>query len=127
MLIRDVIRRKAVALTPEEWVRQHLVHYLLGLGIPKGLISLERGLKYNTMQKRSDLLIFDRLGNPWLLMECKAPHIMLDEDTFRQAHTYNLSIGAAFLGLTNGIQQLYWDWQQGSPKPITQIPTFGLE
>jgi hypothetical protein len=62
-------------LTPEEWVRQHIVHYFINqLKYPKSLIRIEGGLKYNQLQKRSDVVIFERTGKPWLLLECKSPN-----------------------------------------------------
>ena len=75
-LIWDGLRRKHVVLTPEEWVRQHVVHYLIThLGYPRGLLALERGLRYNQRQKRTDLLALDPAGQPLLLVECKAPAV----------------------------------------------------
>ena len=74
--IFDVIRKKYLVLTPEEWVRQHVVHFLIThKKYPKALIKLEGGLNYNQLQKRSDIVVFDREGKPWMIMECKAPAI----------------------------------------------------
>src|SRR5690606_27113443 len=73
--IFDEIRKKFVVLTPEEWVRQHFVHYMIGhLRYPRALINVETGLAYNQLRKRSDIVLYDRTGKPWMIVECKAPH-----------------------------------------------------
>ena len=102
--IFDLLRRKYVRLSPEEWVRQHVVHYLINhLGYPRGLLALERGLRYNQRRKRTDLLALNPEGQPLLLVECKAPSVAIDAAVARQATTYNQTIGAPFLLLTNGL------------------------
>ena len=78
--IFDVIRKKYIVLTPEEWVRQHFIHYLLHeLKYPRSLVKIEGGLSYNTLSKRSDIVVFDRDGRPWMLVECKSPEFKLSE------------------------------------------------
>ena len=86
LFIFDVLRHKYVFLTPEEWVRQHLVHYLTGHhGYPKALMRTETGLKYNTLYRRSDLLVYDPAGNPFLLAECKDVSVPLTAEVLAQA------------------------------------------
>jgi Type I restriction enzyme R protein N terminus (HSDR_N) len=104
--IFDVLRKKWLVLTPEEWVRQHVVHHLLGLGYPPALISLEAPLQYHGLAKRSDILVFDRQGQPFLLVECKAPHVEVSENVFRQALAYNHVWQAPHLVLSNGLSHL---------------------
>jgi predicted type IV restriction endonuclease len=102
--IFDMIRKKYVVLTPEEWVRQHFVHYLINdLKYPRSLFRLEGALTYNSLQKRSDILIRDREGKPWMLIECKSPAIKLTQKAFNQIAVYNMTIGASFLAVTNGM------------------------
>jgi predicted type IV restriction endonuclease len=102
--IFDMIRKKYVVLTPEEWVRQHFVHYLINdLKYPRSLFRLEGALTYNSLQKRSDILIRDREGKPWMLIECKSPSIKLTQKAFNQIAVYNMTIGASFLAVTNGM------------------------
>lgn len=102
--ILDLIRRKYVVLTPEEWVRQHFVHFLIDeKNYPKSLFKVESGLKFNNLQKRSDILVHNRQGNPWMLIECKAPDIKLTQKAFNQVAVYNMSIGAEYLAITNGM------------------------
>ena len=102
--IFDPVRRKYVVLTPEEWVRQHFIVYLhLHLQYPKALIRVESGLQVNSLNKRSDILVHDREGKPWMLVECKAPEVKLDRKAFNQAAIYNMTIGARYVAVTNGL------------------------
>lgn len=102
--IFDKLRRKYVVLTPEEWVRQHFIRYLVEhRNYPVGLISVERGFDLYKTKKRSDILIFNSVGKPWVLVECKAPSVVVNELWFDQAFAYNLSIKASYIMLTNGI------------------------
>ena len=104
-LIFDGIRKKYVALTPEEWVRQHLIHYLIWeKNYPASLISVETPLKYARMGKRSDVLVSDRNGQPLILAECKAPEVAITQRVFEQIAVYNLAIQAPCLMVTNGLQ-----------------------
>ena len=126
-LIWDGLRRKHVVLTPEEWVRQHVVHYLTGhLGYPRGLLALERGLRYNQRHKRTDLLALDSDGKPLLLVECKAASVPITAAVAQQATTYNLTIGAPLLLLTNGLVHYCWrvDFESRTNLRLEEIPTF---
>lgn len=105
LYIFDPVRRKYLILTPEEWVRQHLLHYLTEhLGYPRGLLTTETGLRYNGMQRRSDLLVRDVQGQAYLLAECKAPEVGLTNDVFRQISVYNQTLRAPLLLVSNGLQ-----------------------
>ena len=104
VFIFDIIRKKYVALTPEEWVRQHMINFMIfHLNYPKSLITIETGLKYNQLNKRSDVVVFGREGSPWLLVECKAPGQKIDDHVSFQAAVYNQKIRAPFLVMTNGL------------------------
>lgn len=101
--IFDEVRRKFIQLTPEEWVRQHILHYLIhDKGFPKSLIAVERGIELNGLQKRFDVVVFDNDGKPKIIIECKAPEEKLDEKVFAQIARYNLSLRVDFLWVTNG-------------------------
>src|SRR5277367_761996 len=101
--IFDIIRKKYIVLTPEEWVRQHFIHYLIhDLKYPRSLFKVESGLSFNKLQKRSDILIHDRTGKPWMLVECKSPVIKLSQNAFNQIAVYNMTIDAKYLAVTNG-------------------------
>jgi type I site-specific restriction endonuclease len=103
-LIFDPVRRKFVALTPEEWVRQHLIAFLTTTAnVPLTLIGVEKQIRINRLEKRFDLVVFSRNGSPLLLAECKAPNISLTEQVFDQASRYNLILNVRYFILTNGL------------------------
>jgi hypothetical protein len=121
----DIIRKKYVLLTPEEWVRQHLLHYLIHeKKYPTSLISIERGLTVNGLKKRFDLLAFDNTGKPSLLAECKAPEIKLTQKVFDQIANYNMKFKVKFLLVTNGLQHSMCEFEDDftSYKFIKEIP-----
>lgn len=106
--IFDVIRKKFVLLTPEEWVRQHVVHELLYIkNYPLSLLSVERVVKVNTMSKRYDAVIYKPNGQIALLVECKAPHVKITQDTFDQIARYNFQLRADYLYVTNGLEHYF--------------------
>ncbi|MEL7222342.1 MAG: type I restriction enzyme HsdR N-terminal domain-containing protein [Bacteroidota bacterium] len=99
----DEIRAKWLVLQPEELVRQLLIHYLLNQHqVSKNRIAIERGIKVNQLQKRCDILIYDQAMNPWLLVECKAPSVKLNQAVFRQIATYNMPLQVPYLLVCNG-------------------------
>jgi len=103
--IFDSIRRKYVALTPEEWVRQHVARFLVEeMGYPKGRVGMEKEIKVNKLSRRPDLVIFNDLGKPLLVVECKAPSVKITQAVFDQAARYNLTLQASFFILTNGLK-----------------------
>jgi len=108
--IFDVIRKKYIVLTPEEWVRQHLIHYFINqLKYPKSLIQVERGLQYNQLQKRSDIIVFGRSGNPWMIVECKSPEVELDQKSIRQVAVYNSDVKAKYVSVSNGLKHICYE------------------
>ncbi len=105
----DLIRKKEVVLTPEEWVRQHFIHLLIHhLGYPKSMISLEAGLTYFKSEKRSDILVYDREGKAFLIVECKEPDSKITEKTLNQVSVYNKIVTARYLAVTNGLKHFIW-------------------
>lgn len=103
--IFDPIRKKFVTLIPEEWVRQHVLAYLLlEKGVPLSLLSVEKTFKINGLTRRFDVVVFGRNAKPVMLIECKAPGIKISEHTFDQAARYNLSLKAGLFLITNGIE-----------------------
>jgi len=104
-LIHDPFRRKYVALTPEEWVRQHFLNYLVEvLHYPKGLIQVEAGFRLNSMLRRADILVHNRAGQPVMIVECKGPEVKITQSVFDQIINYNFSYGVKYLVVTNGIR-----------------------
>lgn len=99
----DVVRKKDVPFTPEELVRQTILHYLIHTQkISASLIAVERALIVNDIQKRFDVVVFNRQGLPYILIECKSPNVTINIDTFLQGGNYNTKLGAAFIWLSNG-------------------------
>lgn len=107
-LIFDIIRKKYVVLTPEEWVRQHILHYLIHeKKYPISLIAIEKQLKINSLTKRTDIVVYNRKGLPEIIVECKAPSISISQETFDQIARYNLTLEANYLMVSNGLNHYY--------------------
>jgi len=103
-MILDQIRRKYVRLTPEEWVRQNFVQYLVNEGkYPAGLIGIEIMFSLNKLKRRVDILIHDRQGKPVMIVECKEPEVKIDEKVFDQIVAYNMALKVPYIVVTNGI------------------------
>ena len=106
--IFDEIRKKFIILTPEEWVRQHVVQYLLlDKSYPKSWINVEKQIKMNGLTKRYDVVVFNPDGSIFLLVECKAPEIKISQHTFDQIARYNLELKAEYLMVTNGLEHYF--------------------
>src|SRR5437773_10144918 len=90
--IFDIIRKKFVRFTPEEWVRQHLLKYLVGKNFPASLIAVEKELIVAGIKKRTDVVVYSTRAEPLLIAECKSPDVPLEQSTFDQAARYNLSL-----------------------------------
>ena len=107
-LIFDNLRKKYMVLTPEEWVRQHFVQFLIEeKKYPVSLIAIEKQLVINNLKKRTDIVIFSSDGTPNIIVECKAPKIKIGQDTFDQIARYNLKLDANYLIVTNGLQHYF--------------------
>lgn len=125
--IFDLLRKKYVVATPEEQVRQQFLHYLISdLKYPKGLISVESGLVYNNRQKRTDVVVYDTSGKPYLLAECKRREARLSKEVIYQLAAYNRELNARLLVLTNGAEMicLAIDQEQNRLVPLTEIPAY---
>jgi len=123
--IFDSLRRKFVTLTPEEWVRQHFVMYLKEeLHYPPGFIAIEKGLLLNERAKRSDIVVHDPIGKPWMIVECKAPQINMNEDTFYQAAAYHMKLNVQYLVITNGIQHYCCKFANGNFHFVNGFPAY---
>ena len=125
--IFDVIRKKFVSLKPEEWVRQHCVHFLLTeKKYPSSLINVEKMLKINGLTKRYDIVVFNTDGSYRLIVECKAPHIKIDQSSFDQIARYNLALNSDYLMVTNGLDHYYCqiDYKAGSYSFLKDLPAY---
>ncbi len=126
-LIFDSFRKNWVALTPEEWVRQNFLMWLVNaLKYPAGLIAVETSLIYNNMKKRADAVVYDTNGQSLVLIECKASHINITQKTFEQAASYNFRFQTRYLILTNGLEHYCCriDLSQGTLSFLETIPAF---
>ena len=102
-----LIRKKWLVYTPEEWVRQHVLNYLINdLGYSVSAIALEVPVDITGMRKRADIVVF-RQETPWIMVECKAPHITISQATFDQIARYNIVLGSQLLMVTNGLNHFY--------------------
>ena len=107
--IFDEIRKKYLLLTPEEWVRQNFIQYLnQEKKFPIGLIGVEKIVSYNFIKNRLDIIVYDHSGNPYLIVECKAPHVNINQETFYQIGKYNSQLKAKYLVVTNGNKHYYF-------------------
>lgn len=122
LMIFDTIRKKFIDLTPEEWVRQNLVSYLISQkNYPQSLFSLETGLKLNNTQKRTDVIIYSIEKKIRILAECKAPNVKITKSVAEQALRYNLVHNAEFVILTNGLVHFYYQMVDSKPKQVFDI------
>jgi len=125
--IFDEIRKKYVALIPEEWVRQNFIHYLVNdRKFPKGLIAVEHPLTINGVSHRADIVVFSSSGKPIAIVECKATDIAIDQNVVQQASRYNILLKAPYLMLTNGLVHfcVRIDFEKGSSLPLESIPFY---
>jgi len=126
-LIFDNLRKKYMVLTPEEWVRQHFVQFLIEeKNYPPSLIAIEKQVLVNNLKKRSDILVFNKEGNPDIIVECKAPKIKITQTTFDQIARYNSTLNANFLVVTNGLNHFYckMDFENETYVFLKEIPNY---
>jgi hypothetical protein len=126
--IFDFLRRRYVALTPEEWVRQHFTHFLVEQkGYPKGLLANEVELHIGDKRLRCDTLLYDKTMKPRMIIEYKAPTIKIQQKTFNQIVVYNLLLKVDYLIVSNGMQHYCcrMDYERGSYEFLHDIPTYG--
>jgi len=108
-LIFDIVRKKYIILTPEEFVRQHVIHYLVEeKKVPLGLINVEKSIKFNGLIKRFDLVVYSRDGQMFLLVECKAPNVEINQKVVKQAGVYQKVLNPHCVMLTNGLNSVYF-------------------
>ena len=128
LCILDRLRRKFVALTPEEWVRQNFVAFLIeDRGFPAGLMANEVALVQNGISRRCDTLISDRTGRPFVIVEYKAPTIAITQNVFDQIVRYNMVFKASYLMVSNGMEHYccHIDYKTGNYTFLKEIPGYG--
>lgn len=126
-LIFDSIRKKYVVLTPEEWVRQNFIQYLVNeKSYPSSLIAVEKKVDINLLPQRSDIVLYNNMAQPIMIVECKSAKIKITQDVFNQIARYNMKLRVPFLVVTNGLQHFccYMDYEKKSFKFIQEIPNY---
>ena len=127
--IFDEIRKKFILLTPEEWVRQHVVQFLLqDKKYPKSYINVEKLIKINDLSKRYDGVVFQPNGEIFLLIECKAPEVPISQQTFDQIARYNLVLKAKYLMVTNGLNHYFcrMDFENEKYVFLRELPEYSI-
>jgi hypothetical protein len=125
--IFDEIRKKFVILTPEEWVRQNVVRFLLDeKKYPKSYVNVEKVIKINGLTKRYDVVVFQPNGQLFLLIECKAPEVSISQNTFDQIARYNMVLEAEYLMVTNGLNHYFcqMDFENEKYLFLRELPEF---
>ena len=124
-LLFDPLRKKWVVLTPEEWVRQNFLQYLLQVkACPASLVAVEKELKLGELKKRFDILVYDPQHQPWLMVECKSGDVPLDEKVLEQALRYNISLPVTYLVISNGRFSMGWKKTEGRLDILEELPPY---
>ena len=128
--IFDIIRKKEILLTPEEWVRQHCLRFLMEeKKYPIGLINVEKKIEIFGKQKRYDIVVYNKTGTVAVLVECKAPKIEINQGVFDQIARYNLSVDSTYLMVTNGLKHVYcqMDYQAQAYHFLQDLPPYTVD
>ena len=121
IFVNCLVRKKAIILTPEEWVRQHYINYLSShLLYPLSFISVEKELNYFGLKKRWDIVVVNNLFEPIILVECKAPNVKLNDEAHKQVFSYQNKLNCEYIVLSNGIEHINWNVDQ-LKKRIIQV------
>nr|WP_320118395.1 type I restriction enzyme HsdR N-terminal domain-containing protein [uncultured Marinifilum sp.] len=126
-LIFDSIRKKYVVLTPEEWVRQNFIRYLVEeKGYPVSLIAVEKKVDINLLPQRSDIVLYNKNANPVIIVECKSTKIKITQEVFNQVARYNMKLKVPFLVVTNGLRHFccYMNYEKHNFKFVEDIPNY---
>ena len=128
-LVFDSIRKKWLKLVPEEWVRLNCIEFLINeKKISRSLISVEKEFKLNNLKKRFDIVVFNKKGEIYLLVECKAPNIKISQSVFNQITKYNLVLKSKFLMISNGINHYFFVMNSKRQKIefLKELPSYDL-
>ena len=125
--IFDAIRKKFIILTPEEWVRQHVVQFLMTeKNYPQSLLNVEKVLQVNGLRKRYDIVVYNSDGTIHILIECKAPEVTISQNTFDQIALYNMTLQSNYLMVTNGLNHYFcqMDFENEKYQFLTELPNY---
>lgn len=121
--IFDALRKKWLLLTPEEWVRQNFIQYLILVkNYPATLIAIEKEIKLGDLRKRFDILVYNKNHTPWMMIECKALAIPVSEQVIEQVLRYNISVPVTYMVITNGDHTYGWERREGGAHQIGELP-----
>jgi hypothetical protein len=123
-MIFDELRKSWLRLTPEEWVRQNFVQFLVSKKYPAALIALEKKIMVGEMMKRFDILVFDRQHEPLMMVECKAMNVVLGEEVLRQVLRYHVAVPVSFLVITNGTYCMAFKKEERELVALDEFPDF---
>lgn len=124
-VVFDPLRKQYVTLTPEEQVRQKMLYYLVEVKkMPSGLVAVEYSIKVNNLPKRCDIVIFNNLGEPRMIVECKAETVAITEKVLDQAIRYYSGLKVEFLTLTNGKSMYCYKVEDGKLAALNEFPSF---
>lgn len=122
--IFDELRKQWIKLTPEEWVRQNFIQYLIQVKkYPAALIGIEKEIKLGELKKRFDLLVYNKEHEPWMMIECKALSVELSDDVLQQLLRYHISIPVNYLVITNGSYTVCYEKKGGQLEMLTELPS----
>ena len=123
--IFDAVRKKWVVLSPEEWVRQNILQYLLVIKkYPRALMAVEKEIKLGELKKRCDIVIYNRQSEPWMIIECKEMNVVLSQKTIAQILRYHITLQSKFLIITNGSFSQGFEKREGKFVEINALPDF---
>lgn len=121
--IFDLLRKKWIVLTPEEWVRQNFIQFLVTVKkYPASLVAVEKEIKLGELKKRFDVLVYNSRHEPWLMVECKSMNVQLNEEVLQQALRYNMSTPVSFIVITNGNYTIGWKRGETGLHEINELP-----
>lgn len=122
--IKDTIRKKWLRLTPEEWVRQNWIQYLLQVkNYPASLLAIEKEIQIGEVKKRCDIVVY-KASKPWMIIECKQPEVAISEATLMQAIRYNLADCCSYLIISNGNSSKGWRLTNGTAEETHELPVW---
>lgn len=125
-LIFDEIRKTWLKLTPEEWVRQNFIRYLIAVkNYPSTLVAMEKKIMVGEMMKRFDILVYNKEHRPWMMVECKSMQVALKEEVLDQVLRYNAGVPVRFLVITNGTNCMVFEKRNMQLVPLEEFPEFG--
>ncbi len=125
--IFDEIRKQWMMLTPEEWVRQNFLQYLIQVKkYPSSLIAVEKEIQLGELAKRFDIMVYDQNTKPWMIIECKEMEVALNEQVLNQALRYNITLNVPYIVLTNGTHCFGFSGKKGILEELSELPNFTI-